>query len=649
MDSTCHCCSVTYLLLLMFAPVSCMGSPLCLLQASQSMARFNFVVQDGVTTCAPLANKGSHFTVDIEVGTPGQKFSVVADTGSDSVIVPSCLCQEEGSCDQEDRCFRGTNKSSTFVLQGLNSTQLGKKQPKKLPVVQMVFGSGAVQAVVATDVVKVGTLKAKMQDGLLLMVNHQLRMVGNFEGILGLGQPKNETQIKELQKQMEEDMAKSIGKSNPIVQQSAPLGSRPLGSQAHIEGKVNSSGSDSGMDSKAAMEIIKKMMRDVMGGAAAAGGGPNANAAVSQPIPDFQTISLQPAGALQESLDSDDDTNEEASDDDAAKKASDSGVDPSKEASDGTSEEDPIKKAAEAVKYKTKSFLQTAKINSFSMCFNDKGEEGALRLGTSKAEDALTSTGIVHWGLNMEGMTIGSGDEPVPVKICSKESMKEGQKSACGAIPDSGTTLFMGPQEHIEKVFEGICDGWKRCHDAASTGLQDKKAEIVAMLLSECGEWLTEEHGLDELPALHFKLAGENGKKKTLSFDGAAYIIETMEDDVTTVWKSIMGLPMKVPQKTGTKSKVCRPAFGVMDMNTATHGPIWILGSPTFYEYTVGYDLDESKPAISFVSSKSQPCGCSKDTALVSKASRTGKRRARQPRFLQGPPRMPTFDFSIGL
>merc|ERR1712224_49766 len=116
----------------------------------------------------------------------------------------------------------------------------------------------------------------------------------------------------------------------------------------------------------------------------------------------------------------------------------------------------------------------------FSMCFNDKGKEGALHLGTPKVKDALTSVGTVHWGLDFQGITIG--EKSLPLKICSPKSKKKGQVTACGAIPDSGTTLFMGPQEHIKKLFEGICDGWKRCRTATSTGLQDKKAEMVALL-----------------------------------------------------------------------------------------------------------------------------------------------------------------------
>merc|ERR1719486_1448509 len=65
-----------------------------------------------------LKNKGTHSEIDIDVGTPGQRFSVVADTGSNSVIVPSCRCQETSqACTKGDACFTGTNKSSTFLLE----------------------------------------------------------------------------------------------------------------------------------------------------------------------------------------------------------------------------------------------------------------------------------------------------------------------------------------------------------------------------------------------------------------------------------------------------------------------------------------------------------------------------------------------------
>jgi len=587
------------------------------LRQSQNVGSLNLVMEEGSSTCASLANKGSHFTVDIKAGTPGQSFSVVADTGSDSVIIPSCICKERGSCGEKDRCFRGTGKSSTFLLKGMNATQLKSKHPQRLPIVQMVFGSGAVQAVIATDVVQVGNLKAKMGDGLLLMVDHQLRIPGAFEGILGLGQPKNETEIRQKQKEMEAAMAKkreALSRQMTTNKNETTTPWRPWGGQKQ---KV-------AVDPTAAMEAIKRMLRGLGG---AGGGSPGAGmedalGAIAFDHPRelealAMSMPLQPmATPLELPIPTAGDESDEG-------------------------EEPPAKQF-----YTTKSFLQAAEISRFSMCFNDKGKQGALKLGIPKAKDALTSIGTVHWGLDFQGITIGK--KKVPLKVCSPESKKEGQITACGAIPDSGTTLFMGPEEHIQKLFAGLCDQWERCRSTVSNGLQDKKAEMFSLLLSECGNWMTEEGGLDELPTLRFKLAGGNGKKKTISLDGAGYVIETMEEQMKIVQKNIFGMPIKVPEKTGKKTKVCAPAFGPMEINTKDNGPVWIFGSPIFYEYSVGYDLDRSKPAVSF---SQEPCGCSasKQAALVSKANHTEKRMARQPRVLHGPPRMPTFDFSMGL
>merc|ERR1719410_1224191 len=138
--------------------------------------------------CSPLKNHGSFFSVPVCVGTPGQCFDVVADTGSDAVIVPSCICGETpgAGCTQSDKCFRGTNKSSTFSI------------PKKTKMISMTFGSGTIQAAVAKDIVSVGDFKASI-DGVLLMVNRAaLKIAGSFEGILGLGIPKDKAVMTSL-------------------------------------------------------------------------------------------------------------------------------------------------------------------------------------------------------------------------------------------------------------------------------------------------------------------------------------------------------------------------------------------------------------------------------------------------------------------
>eukprot|EP00927_Polykrikos_kofoidii_P016574 TRINITY_DN174_c0_g1_i3.p1 TRINITY_DN174_c0_g1~~TRINITY_DN174_c0_g1_i3.p1 ORF type:complete len:548 (-),score=76.45 TRINITY_DN174_c0_g1_i3:112-1755(-) len=137
--------------------------------------------------CAKLANKGTYFTVQVAVGTPvegslAQTFDLVADTGSDNIIVESCECQKKGTCDRGDKCFVGTEHSSTFHLAH------GKAGVRS---VSLAFGSGTIDAAVATDVVNIGGISATAEQSLFLMYDHRLNFQGPFEGILGLGIPKN--------------------------------------------------------------------------------------------------------------------------------------------------------------------------------------------------------------------------------------------------------------------------------------------------------------------------------------------------------------------------------------------------------------------------------------------------------------------------
>mmetsp|Transcript_92062 Transcript_92062/g.260098 ORF Transcript_92062/g.260098 Transcript_92062/m.260098 type:complete len:548 (+) Transcript_92062:108-1751(+) len=133
--------------------------------------------------CAELRmeNNGTHYTVPVEIGTPGQVFHVVPDTGSNALIIPSCVCSQEGNCGKESACFTGTNRSSTFAL--------NRTRGNELQVMQVTFGSGSVQTVLAFDVANVGGINVHMTDGILLMTNQALHLPGAFEGILGLGVP----------------------------------------------------------------------------------------------------------------------------------------------------------------------------------------------------------------------------------------------------------------------------------------------------------------------------------------------------------------------------------------------------------------------------------------------------------------------------
>jgi hypothetical protein len=312
--------------------------------------------------------------------------------------------------------------------------------------------------------------------------------------------------------------------------------------------------------------------------------------------------------------------------------------------------------------------MEEAGINRFSMCFND-GASGVLRLGTPKSKSGHGSIGQVHWGLDFRGVSVGN--MTAPVAFCKPENLTKGQKSPCGAIPDSGTTAFMAPKDHLISLYESMCDGWDRCsknYSAMVKAAEDaKKAAVKAFhvdpfhieaatkslifqqLIMDCQRWLPQGKGLEELPHIHFHVGGAHGTEQTLNLRGWSYIIETEEKEFKYIYKNIKGVG-KIPAGknfTGRSQKVCSPAFSAMEYSTVQNGPVWILGTPVFYEYQVGYDMEAKPPEISF---SNAACGsCGGKPSLLSEEASIEKQRHRsmhQPRKVLGPMRVPNMDFS---
>jgi len=489
-------------------------------------------------TCSTLKNHQTHFTVAIGVGTPVQSFDVVADTGSDSVIVNSCACAQTGHCSARDKCFEGKDHSKTFSLAEGFDTKANKSY---LESVVITFGSGKVQAVIASDVVKVGKASAQMKEGVLLMVNKALNFDGPFEGILGLGIPHRE----------------------------------------------------------------------------------------------------QPKMMLYQSQ---------------------------QDSQEGTRQY-----------YDSKGFLEEAGVPRFSMCFN-YNQDGVLRLGGGEPKVSLGSVGKAHWGLDFRGISVvpaqpvallassssssPSSSSPKPSKevrsgFCSEASKPAEQQTACGVIPDSGSTLMMGPKDQIIELFSLICDSWPTCQHEAQKNRLMPKHKLFQALLMRCGEWLPA--GLEEMPTLKFHVAGTDGKEDILEIPPNGYIDEIVKEEVKYVRKNLMGVfPVELAEPTGRTLTVCTPAFGSMEYNTKANGPVWILGTPLFYEYQVGYELNANPPALSF---STAPCGACADgeikdapnsTAFLTKSkailgARGRSSAKRAPRKLSGPPRIPDLDTNLPL
>eukprot|EP00927_Polykrikos_kofoidii_P086596 TRINITY_DN9748_c0_g4_i2.p1 TRINITY_DN9748_c0_g4~~TRINITY_DN9748_c0_g4_i2.p1 ORF type:complete len:712 (-),score=116.10 TRINITY_DN9748_c0_g4_i2:50-2185(-) len=637
------------------------------------------------THCASLKNHGTHFTVKVSVGSPPQDFDVVADTGSSFVIVPSCMCVKMGRCSATDGCFQGTNKSSTFSMVKVKKKLNEKLSRAAVPMAVVTFGTGSIEAAIAQDVVGVGGVNAKMTNGLLLMVNKVLRMKGAFGGILGLGLPSSHL----------------------------PHGAKAGSARSPKKGPI--------------------------------------------------LLDIKPPA-----LNVDADTHKSNRHREVSHKP-------------------PFKMG--------KSFLEEAHVQRFSMCFND-GSDGVLRLHSPKAQHSLQSIGKMHWALEFKGISVIK-DSPDSALFC-KDSERAGKDSACGAIPDSGTTVMTGPKDHIVAMFQKLCDNWKRCTDAfakaqaefkkdsakargsyvqdgtdveladvfAQTSVNEddasyegvKQAETEALaddnppfpargppvvvmrlpiggmgggnpliagildhlahagppphmmghqnmsgpfnvappnaaemqrhqarvmgpaphiaphlqrlpgaspysheaptkhatfvkLLHDCHSWMDNSSGLDELPPIHLHVAGKGGKNvTTLKLPGSGYVLEMMEKQLKYAMTKLFGVvPVVVSKPTGKKRKVCNPAFGVMNFTTQRNGPVWILGTPLFYQYQVGYDLAKEGASISFSKEPCGTCDTSKGAALLQREGDETRAGPRPPRFVGGHFREPSYDLSLGL
>ncbi|CAH9082277.1 unnamed protein product [Cuscuta europaea] len=109
---------------------------------------------------------------EIGIGTPPQKFTVIFDTGSSNLWVPSSKCYFSLSCYFHSK-YKST-QSSTYKKNGTSAA--------------IQYGSGAISGFFSKDNVQVGDLVVKNQDFIEATREPSLTfIVGKFDGILGLG------------------------------------------------------------------------------------------------------------------------------------------------------------------------------------------------------------------------------------------------------------------------------------------------------------------------------------------------------------------------------------------------------------------------------------------------------------------------------
>jgi hypothetical protein len=251
---------------------------------------------------------------------------------------------------------------------------------------------------------------------------------------------------------------------------------------------------------------------------------------------------------------------------------------------------------------------------------------GALRMNLPPFEEPIANIGVLHWGFDFRGFSVGErGGAPREGSVVGgTETMQEGMDSPCGIIPDSGSTFIMGPAEQVSQLEASICSEWPRCRASGTPS-----SYLFKKVLSNCSAWLTEHSGLEEVPSLFFRVRGTQGGEKQFELTSWAWVNE----------QEVAGL--------FGPAKVCTSALGTMEYATQKNGPIWIFGSPLFYEYEVGYDLQSRQISLHSGGCAGCPTSEADDHGPVSLASSVA--RGRRPRPMQGTPRAPYIDPKLPL
>eukprot|EP00933_Yihiella_yeosuensis_P062075 TRINITY_DN649_c1_g1_i1.p1 TRINITY_DN649_c1_g1~~TRINITY_DN649_c1_g1_i1.p1 ORF type:complete len:390 (-),score=81.56 TRINITY_DN649_c1_g1_i1:479-1648(-) len=134
-----------------------------------------FGFEDAGSTTITLQNVlNAQYFGDIEVGTPGQKVSVVFDTGSSNLWVPEALSLSKNGLDAKKGY--AALQSSTYKPDGSRF--------------HLMYGSGPVAGTYVTDDVRIGSLELKnfkFAEARDISGLGRLYKRSNFDGILGLG------------------------------------------------------------------------------------------------------------------------------------------------------------------------------------------------------------------------------------------------------------------------------------------------------------------------------------------------------------------------------------------------------------------------------------------------------------------------------
>lgn len=294
-----------------------------------------------------------------------------------------------------------------------------------------------------------------------------------------------------------------------------------------------------------------------------------------------------------------------------------------------------------AEQFPAPTFLKQAQVNRYSLCFNEE-ESGAFRMHIPPLVKPMGNIGHVHWGLDLQGISVGA-KKTDKVLFCDPSTKKLGMQTACAAIPDSGTTLMLGPEEQVKTLFSAICDSWDRCSDMAAKLNKTSKFEVFHNVMADCKEWMSKNDTseMDKLPPIKLHMAGSQGKKQLVEISPRSYVMLTTEPVFKIMRQEIPGMgELRFMVPSNETQLRCTPAISVMEFTTKKNGEVWILGGPLFLENIVSFDLAQNPVAMAINAGRCETC----EPSLLASSDADGQRQ-RSLRFVSKL-RWPTIDTS---
>jgi len=231
-------------------------------------------------------------------------------------------------------------------------------------------------------------------------------------------------------------------------------------------------------------------------------------------------------------------------------------------------------------------FFDSASVNRFSICFNH-GADGVLGINTRSHHNRMTSVGKTHWGLDFAGISIGNQK----MKLGSCEHKRPEMETACSIIPDTGTTLVVGPEAQIAILYEELCNEWQRCqitHAEMRKEIQELRKKGVKI---EGPAGSIDLHQMDPvaLEEVVSRVVARSSKETGPLFD-----VDTAENDV-------LGQPRNQSEMETPESDPAK-AFDLEDDGGFTLPPSLTLQLLLEHcsSWIADVDLDEDMPKLTF-------------------------------------------------